>query len=229
MVGWLRLCWRTTRWRVEGAEHRARLGAAPGGFIAAFWHGRIAFSPLWAVPGRRTWAVISANRDGAVMSEIAARFGIDLIRGSSRDPRKPRKDQGGRVVMVESLRALRAGDVVAIAVDGPRGPRMRAQPGVAALSAAAPAPVLPIGWATRRGPRLSSWDRFVLPLPFDRGVLIYGAPIEPPSNVRPDAVSAHLARIEATLIALSVRADREMGLTAIEPAARERAAREPGA
>jgi lysophospholipid acyltransferase (LPLAT)-like uncharacterized protein len=106
---------------------------------------------------------------------------------------------------------------------------MRAQPGVAALSAAAPAPVLPIGWATRRGPRLSSWDRFVLPLPFDRGVLIYGAPIEPPSNVRPDAVSAHLARIEATLIALSVRADREMGLTAIEPAARERAAREPGA
>jgi lysophospholipid acyltransferase (LPLAT)-like uncharacterized protein len=80
-AAYLRLCWRTTRWTVEDAP-RAALAAEGRGFIAAFWHGRLIFSPLWALPGRRTWAVISANRDGSLISAIVRRFDIDLIRGS---------------------------------------------------------------------------------------------------------------------------------------------------
>lgn len=187
--------------------------------VAALWHGRLIFAPFWAVPGRRIWAVISANRDGSFISAVVRRFGIDLIRGSSRDPRKPEKNKGGRAVIVESLRALRAGDIVVIAVDGPRGPRMRAQPGVAALSAAAQVPVLPIAFATRRGLRLRSWDRFILPLPFDSGVTLYGEPLAPPPGDDAAATTAHLARIEAALIALTARADAMVGRTPVAPAA----------
>jgi lysophospholipid acyltransferase (LPLAT)-like uncharacterized protein len=218
---WLALCWRTTRWRVEGEDRRRMLADDPAGFIAAFWHGRVAFSPLWAVPGRRTWAVISANRDGETIAQTVRWFGIELIRGSSRDRRKPGKDKGGRVVMLESVKALRAGDVVAIAVDGPRGPRMRAQPGVAAISAATGATIVPISWASRRGRRFDSWDRFILPMPFDRGVLIYGEPIPAPTDGGAEGIEAHRRRLEEALNALTARADGEMGLPAVDPAPAE--------
>ncbi|MFN3613639.1 MAG: lysophospholipid acyltransferase family protein [Rubrimonas sp.] len=202
-----------------GAERHRQLQDHPGGFIAAFWHGRLAFSPLWAVPGRRTWAVISANRDGETISRIVGHFGIRLIRGSSRDPRKPDADKGGRVVMVESLKALRAGDGVAIAIDGPRGPRMRAQPGVAALSVAAGAPVVPIAFATRRGRVMNSWDRFIVPMPFDRGVLMFGEAMAPPEGAGEAVVAAHLAAIEARLIEMTQTADRAVGREPTAPAA----------
>ncbi len=212
-AGYIALCWRTTRWTVEGAAHRRAAAAHGGPFIAAFWHGRLVFSPLWALPGRRTIAVISAARDGDVFARIAERFGVVCIRGSSADPRKPGKDKGGRAVTVAALRELRAGSVVAIAVDGPRGPRMRAQPGVAALAAAARVPVQPIAFATRRGIVLSSWDRFVAPLPFDRGTMVYGPAIPPPDA---DAAPAdHLARIDAALIAVAARADEAAGRTPV--------------
>jgi len=211
-LGWLgaayiRLAWATTRWRVEGLEHRQALIAAPGPLIGAFWHNRIVFSPMTRLPGRRAHAVISANRDGEFMAAVARSFGVALIRGSSADPRKPMKDKGGRAAYAASLRALRAGDTVVIAVDGPRGPRMRVQPGAAALALAASAPIAPVAFATRRGRYLDSWDRFLLPWPFDSGVMVYGAPLPPPARATPGAMEAHRQALEAALTEVSRRAD----------------------
>lgn len=222
-LGWLgaayiRFAWATTRWRVEGAEHREALIRAPGPLIGAFWHNRIVFSPMTRLPGRRAHAVISANRDGEFMAAVAREFGVALIRGSSADPRKPGKEKGGRAVYAAGLRALRAGDIVAIAVDGPRGPRMRVQPGAALLSAAAPAPVIPVAYATRRGWYVNSWDRFLAPWPFDGGAMVYGAPLPPPAEATPEAVEAHRLALEAALTEVSQRADRLAGRAPIEAA-----------
>jgi lysophospholipid acyltransferase (LPLAT)-like uncharacterized protein len=96
---------------------------------------------------------------------------------------------------------------------------MRAQPGVAAISAATGAPVIPVSWASRRGRRFDSWDRFVLPIPFDRGLLIFGAPIPAPTESGPESIEAHRRRIETALNELTVRADSELGLQPVEPAA----------
>ncbi len=222
-LGWIgaayiRFAWATTRWRVEGAQHRQAQIDAPGPLIAALWHNRLLFSPMSRAPGRRAHAVISANRDGDMMAAVARQFGIALIRGSSADPRKPRKDKGGRAVYAASLRALRAGDMVAIAVDGPRGPRMREQPGAAMLAATAPAPVIPLAFATRRGWYVNSWDRFLLPWPFDRGVMVYGAPLPPPVASGVQAVEAHRLALEAALTEVSQRADRLAGRAPIAAA-----------
>lgn len=216
-AGYIRLCWATTRWTVEGAEHRAAMIASGAPIVAAFWHGRLIFSPLWKVQGRPTLAMISANRDGELFARIAARFGIGLVRGSSRNPRKPGRDRGGRAASIEALRALRTGAIVAIAVDGPRGPRMRCQPGVATLSAAAGAVVAPIAFSTRRGRLIDSWDRFLLPLPLDRGALVYGAPLPPPAGGDPDSLAAHLAAIETALLEVTRRADTIMDRTPVRP------------
>ncbi len=215
---YIRLCWRTTRWRVEGAEHLDALAARGGPLIACFWHGRLLFSPLWAIPGRRTFAMISNNRDGDLIAATVGRFGVETVRGSSADPRKRRKDKGGREAFVAGLRALSGGGVLAITPDGPRGPRMRAQSGVAGLSAAAEAPVLPIAVSTAHGRLLRSWDRFLLPLPFDRGVMLYGRPIASPGRTADEAaIEAHRLAVETALNALTARADAMAGREAIAP------------
>ena len=211
-AGYIALCWRTTRWTVERPGSVDALVATGEGVVAAFWHSRLIFSPFWAAPGRRAWAMISANRDGDLIAAAVSWFGIGLIRGSSDNPLKPGKSKRARAAGVAAVRAVRAGDIVAIAVDGPRGPAGRAKPGVAALAAAAGAPIAPIAFSTRRGRRLRSWDRFLLPLPFDRGALVFGEPIRPACAPGDAAgVEALRAAVDAALAALTARADALAG------------------
>ncbi len=211
------LCWRTTRWRIERAPGVEATLAGGEGFLVAVWHNRLAFSALAAPKGRRTWAMISANRDGDVIAALTRRFGVSLIRGSSADPGKPGKNKQGRAAAVATARAVRAGGVVAIAVDGPRGPRLRVKPGVAALSALTSAQVVPFAISTRRGRRAGSWDGFLIPVPFDRGAMLAGEPIAPP-GAGPEAVSAHREAVEAALTALTLRADALVGREPEPPA-----------
>ena len=214
----MRLAHATTRWTVVGAANRAAVVDTGGAFIAAFWHGRLFFSPFWVPRGRRTLAVISNNHDGALISDTVAHFGVEAVRGSTAHPGKRFRDKGGRLAFAAALSALESGAVVGITPDGPRGPRMHAQPGVAALSVAAQVPVLPVAFATCRGRLLRGWDRFLVPMPFDRGVLVYGSPLAPPPRGDEAAAEAHRQAIEAALNAVTAEADRLAGRTPVAPA-----------
>ena len=48
------------------------------------------------------------------------------------------------------------------------------QPGATWVARAAGCALLPVGFACSRYRRLGSWDRMVIPLPFARGVFVYG-------------------------------------------------------
>jgi lysophospholipid acyltransferase (LPLAT)-like uncharacterized protein len=54
---------------------------------------------------------------------------------------------------------------------------------------------------------LGSWDRMVVPLPFARGVLVFGAPVPVPR----EAPEAALPAIEAALSAACDAADGAVG------------------
>ena len=186
-AGYLALLGRTMRWQVEGGAHLDGLLARPDSFVAAFWHGRIAFSPLLVPAGRQGVAMISDNRDGALIAAVAARFGVEAVRGSSFDRRK-RRDKGAAAAYRAAHAALaRPGTVLAVTPDGPRGPRMRAQAGVAHLALAAGVPVLPVAVSARGAILLRSWDRFLIPLPFARAVVVYGPPLAPEDAAPPVA------------------------------------------
>lgn len=215
-ASYLRLCWATTTWTVEGAEHRDAL-VAEGPFIAALWHGRLAFSPFLPPKGSRAVAMISNNHDGDLITALVARFGVEAVRGSSADPRKAEKDKGGKAAFEAGRAALEAGALLAMTPDGPRGPRMRAQVGVAALSTVMAVPVLPVAISTARGRLLKSWDRFLLPKPFDRGALLIGEPIRPPAQDNPVTIAEHRHRIETALNALTARADETVGRDPVAP------------
>lgn len=219
-AGYIRFCHATTRWQVEG-KAGFDAAAAAGPVIAANWHGRLLLLPPWGPPGRETVAMISNNRDGDLIAGVVARFGVTAVRGSTFD-RGKRRDKGGREAYRTGIAALARGAILAITPDGPRGPRMRAEIGVAQLAADSGAPVIPIAYSVSRGRQLGSWDRFLLAFPFGRGALICGAPMRAPNPADAAGLETFRAEVEAALIAVTDRADSLCGQPRVEPAQAER-------
>lgn len=221
---YIRLVTWTVRWQVDGAASRALIQSGKGRYLAPVWHGR-----LLAIPGQKTralnaHAVISANRDGDIIAACVAKFDVPSVRGSSWNKDKVDRDKGGREAM-EAARVLlndNADVTVVLTPDGPRGPRMRCQKGVAALSALTGVPVMPFAYATRRARVLRSWDRFMVPFPFDRGAVVFGDLIPAPGRDDPGTLEDHRLAIEAALLAASHRADimcgREPTAPSMDPA-----------
>ena len=214
---YIRLVNWTTRWDRIDAQNYDTLLKDGTGVIATAWHGRLFMAPLWVPRRRRAVAMISRNDDGELIAALVRRFRVVAIRGSTYDREKQREKGGAEVFSdaVEELTQRHA--LLAITPDGPRGPRMRAQRGIAQLSILTRAPIQPIAFSVRRGKTMRSWDRFLLPWPFGRGVQIFGEPLWPPEPGDDAAVDAYLAEIETRLNDLTARADAHCGRDPVSP------------
>jgi hypothetical protein len=203
MQGYIRFVYRTNRWTVVNGEAPRRLLAEGRPFIGAFWHGRMMMiASAWA---RRApmHMLISAHRDGRIIADAVAYFGIDAIAGSTR--------RGGLAALRLMLKKLRDGDCVAITPDGPRGPAMVASLGIANLARLAQVPIVPITFATSRRHLARTWDRFHVALPFGRGVVLWGEPIELAVDLDEAGLEAARRLIEERMVEMVGEADRRVG------------------
>lgn len=201
----------TSRWRTHGREGVEALLRAGRPFIVAFWHGRLMMAPMAWREDATMHVVISRHRDGERIARAVRHLGIAAVRGS--------RTRGGTAALRASLRVLKEGGCLSIAPDGPRGPRMRAQPGVVALARLAGAPIVPMTCAVSRRLLAGSWDRFVIALPFGRGAYLWGAPIHVAADADAAALEAARRALEARLNEMTAEADRLVGAVPVEPAA----------
>ncbi|XBQ16393.1 MAG: lysophospholipid acyltransferase family protein [Oceanicaulis sp.] len=212
------LCKATTRWTREGLEHAEPVWRSGRGVVGCVWHGRILMTiAVWPEHAQPASILISRSREGDIVSRVAQFQKVGVVRGSSRNAKKA-KEKGGLSAFREMARRLEAGGCMAMTPDGPRGPRMRAGAGSVRLARAAGVPILPVGWSMSRAKVFGSWDRFMLPLPFGKGAIVYGAPIEIAADAGPEAVEAARALLEERLNDATSRADRLCRGEAIEPA-----------
>ena len=218
IAAYVGLVYRSSRWRVVGGETPRALWDTREPFILGFWHARgLMMPPSWkqGVPIRM---LVSSHADGQLMARTVAHFGIGSVAGST--------TRGGTLGLRRLIAALGAGECVGITPDGPRGPRMRASEGVVVVARLSGRAIVPAAYSTERGRLLPSWDRFLLPWPFGRGVLVWGEPIRVPRDADADAREVLRLCVEEALNAVSREADRLCRRTPVEPApARER----PGA
>jgi lysophospholipid acyltransferase (LPLAT)-like uncharacterized protein len=207
---YIRFVFLTNRWRIEGGDRPRRLRAEGRAFIGAFWHGRMMLIPMAWRQMAPMHMLISAHRDGQLIAGAMTYFGIESIAGSTR--------RGGSSALRAMLKRLGEGDCVAITPDGPRGPAMTASLGIVNLARLAGVPIQPITYATSRRRLLATWDRYHLALPFGRGVILWGEPIEIAADL--DAAGLDDARclIESRMNEMVREADRLVG-HAIKPAA----------
>jgi lysophospholipid acyltransferase (LPLAT)-like uncharacterized protein len=158
----------TWRFEIRGRHHHDRI--AGGAFLFALWHHTL-LPLLWWHRRRGITLLVSQHRDGRLIASAAAGMGYALARGSS--------TRGGTEAYRHVLRALAAGTIVAVTPDGPAGPLGVVKPGVIRAALRAQVPVLPVSAQVDRAWRLRSWDRLVIPQPFARIVVDYGAPLVP--------------------------------------------------
>ncbi len=209
-AGYIRLVESTGRWTVENADAVSRRVAEGKPFIACFWHGRLLMIPhAWAYTAPMH-ILISHHRDGRLIAGALDRLGIRTISGSS--------SRGGDAAVLRMMRTLKRGEYVGLTPDGPRGPRMRASLGVIRTAQHTGVPIVPVSFAASRRKVLRSWDRFVLALPFARGVIGIGDFIEVPPDADAETLERLRRRLEDDLNTLTRELDARFGFDAIEAA-----------
>jgi lysophospholipid acyltransferase (LPLAT)-like uncharacterized protein len=199
----------TSSWQVVNGHIPAAFWDSGKPFILCMWHGRFLMFPCAWPKSKRIHMLISQHRDGQIISRTVGHFGLATIAGSS--------SRGGSQALRGLLAMLKAGECIGITPDGPRGPRMRATDGVVAIARLSGVPVIPIAINSSRRKVLSTWDRFVVSLPFSRGVFMWGEPIEIPRDADKDEQEAARLYIEETLTNLCHDADAMFGHDKIEP------------
>jgi len=209
-AAYIRLVWLSGRWRVEDRAPADEMVAAGTPFIACFWHSRLLMLAFaWRYKPRLS-IVISRHRDGRFIARAVRYIGIGTIAGSS--------SKGGVAAYRELLNILRSGNYVGITPDGPRGPRQRATLGAVRAAQMSGARLLPVSYGVSRRRMLNSWDRFIVPFPFARGIIRVGAPIEVPRDADDAAIERIRGQLEATLNELTWDIDTGFGFPRVEPA-----------
>ena len=155
------------------------------------WHRYLPYLGIHHGKARR-WLMVSRDAYMAPIVRWNQLHGVRIIRGGSGD--------GGQQAMEKMVERLMAGDSAFLAVDGPAGPALRVKRGCVEMARTASVPVIPVGYASRRG-RFSArrWDHWLLMRPFDTLSVVYGTPLffdtEEPPAVALERVAQGLADV----------------------------------
>jgi len=133
--------------------------------VFVFWHGKL-LPIVCCFRDSNAYGLVSRSRDGELLYSALKRLGFGAVRGSS---------SRGQIASAASLvRLLKEGHYVALAPDGPKGPRWKAQTGAVAIAKLAGVPIIPIGCGVKRKIVFNSWDKFELPLFLSRIAFVVG-------------------------------------------------------
>jgi len=200
-----RILAKTLRVKVIGEKEILASAKENGhGLIFVTWHGRT-FIPITRFEKRKYWALISTSRDGDLQDKIFSYYGFNTVRGSS-------SARGAVQATLTLAKELKAGGILAFTPDGPRGPSQCAQPGVVYLGRKSGCPVIPVGVSAAPCKYWSSWDRYMLPKPFARGIMLYGDPIYIPNDAKSQEDQDHWAGVIGREITrLEAKADEMVG------------------
>jgi hypothetical protein len=172
------------------------------GTIFIGWHGRIVLATQ-LFRNRGYWAMISHSRDGEMQYQIFRRLGFNVIRGST--------GRGGMQALIECIREIKQGAVFALTPDGPRGPSGVIQPGVIMMAKKTGCPLIPVGVSTNRRWLFKSWDRYMIPKPFARGLMIFGTPVIIPPDASEEDIEQIRIDLERQTHDLERQAENEFG------------------
>ncbi len=198
----LKTLYKTINWEVVGEEN---IIDRKDPIIFSFFHGRMMMLGfLYKIIRRdgKVKMILSPHFDGEVGALIAQRFGIDSIKGSS---------SKGSFKLLRELLKIKGYDI-GITPDGPRGPFQKVKSGVTYISMVTGFPVVPVAYSVSKGKILNSWDRFLIPYPFSRGVYVLGKPIFVPDGLDKDKVDEFSKLIEEEMVKVTNLSDRLAGL-----------------
>jgi hypothetical protein len=186
-----RLWVKTLRFRIEDPA-QVIPASRERPLILAVWHNRLLLLPpvfSLCFPHRRSVGLISASRDGDIVSMVVDSFGHGTVRGST--------SRKGVIALRQLVDKLAAGENVLITPDGPRGPLYEVNQGIIYVAQKSGAAIVPMHLEFGSAWRMKSWDGFFVPKPFSQVRVIFGQPHEVA-----DDLEAERLRLQNAMLAL---------------------------
>lgn len=174
----------------EDTDHFLQFRREGKPLIFVFWHGQL----LSLVHHHRNEGIVvlvSEHSDGEYITQVIHRHGFETARGSS--------TRGGAKGLRSILRAARVGKVLAFTPDGPKGPRQEFKWGALVAAQLSGLPLVTIAVGADRAWYLKSWDRFMIPKPFSKLRIRYGAPRWVPRDASEEELKEIAAELEEEL------------------------------
>lgn len=137
-------------------------------FIYALWHSR-QFVLVYFYRRKNITVMTSLSQDGEYQTRILKKLGYNVVRVDSKNEIK-----GLRELIKLGLQNK---DCV-FAVDGPLGPIYKVKPGVFYIAQKTEGVIIPITASSKRAKIFhKAWDKYFLPYPFSKSIIIIGNPI----------------------------------------------------
>jgi lysophospholipid acyltransferase (LPLAT)-like uncharacterized protein len=153
-------------------------------YIYAFYHEVMLFPAYyWAWPSMQI--LISDHRDGELITQVVARLGFGVVRGST--------TRGGARALREMTQRIDRGNLC-VTPDGPKGPRRHVHQGMIYLASRTGLPIVGAGMAFRDPWRARSWDKFAVPRPFRAAACVTPEPVVVPRDA--DRAMLETCRVE---------------------------------
>ncbi len=171
--------------------------------IYAMWH-----SDQFCIYGvqdkAHTNILISKSVDGEIVAYAVESLGFKTVRGSS-------KKRGAIESSMQMIDLLKAGESVAIMVDGPSGPLHKVKNGVIKMAQMSGAPIVPVCWYSDQFNfvKLPSWDKMTSPILDVKLLNLYGEPIYVPKELTPEQLEEYREKIKNSLFDLQARIPEE--------------------
>ena len=146
-------------------------------FIYALWHDQLLLSPFTWQTKNRIDILISKHKDGDIIADLIKYHGFNSIRGSTNNPNKE-KEKNTISSIRKIIKTLKANVSIGIAPDGPRGPRHKVSEGTINISRISNKKILPMALAYKEQWVLNTWDKFIIPKPFNKICIVWGDPID---------------------------------------------------
>jgi lysophospholipid acyltransferase (LPLAT)-like uncharacterized protein len=202
------LIWKTCKVKpVIGQAHLQQLLESPEPFIPCYWHQQQIFCVRHLLDMANIHSqlklgyLISPSADGDMATRMFGNQGVKIIRGSA--------TRGGAQALRDIYVAIRQQKISPIVTpDGPTGPAYQCKPGVAMLARISQVPLLPLAYAGRRVLKLSSWDSFMLPLPFTTIVVGVGPALLVPKDASEEALTLACQQMDERLNSLVEQCQR---------------------
>lgn len=200
-VGWasINLLTNTLKIKIHNEQIINKLSRNGEQIVFICWHGR-QFLITTYLSKKNTTVITSTSRDGILQSNILSRMGFKITYGSS--SKSPVR------ALVGSVKKMREGTNMVIAVDGPRGPIYKVKLGALFLAKKINTCIVPITFSAKRALILSAWDKYMLPLPFSKIILNIGSPFYPSSNTDKLTMNSEAEYLEKKLCSLNTNADK---------------------
>lgn len=169
-------------------------------YVVSFWHNKVIMSLIGAKFIKKKVGLASPTKDGELISVPLERYKTFMIRGSS--------DKESVRSLMKLIKKVKEGYSAGTPVDGPKGPIYEVKPGMLYVAQKAKVQLLPMGAAySNKWVFPKAWDKFQLPKPFSKCVVIYGEPY----YVADDAdLEEESKKLKILLDDLDARAEKEL-------------------